>query len=290
MKTPHGCPSFRVLGGLLGFWVFGAGPAFGQAAETGAAATRPAGTYFDAAMAEAARLYEDLESEQALAAVTRARRLARTDEERSAAAIYEGLVLADMGRRDDALASFRAGLLLAPEARLPAKVSPKVEGDFESVRSAVRQERVVVEKPAEPTRPQVVAKPADTPVRPPVVEEQVTLNPPQVAVASEPDPGVDLKAKAVERGGRQIPTVSWVLLSTSVVAGGVGSIFGLESHGNLNSARDANLSADVSAHLADARGQARVANILFGTALAAVAGAVTTYFLSSESTSSGRTP
>ncbi|RKH77373.1 tetratricopeptide repeat protein [Corallococcus sp. AB032C] len=265
-----------MLGGLLGFWVLGVGPAFGQAAGTGATATRLAGTYFDAAMADTARLFEDLESEQALAAVTRARRLARTEQERSAAAIYEGVILADLGRRDEALASFKAGLLLAPEARLPAKVSPKVEGDFESVRSAVRQERAALEKPA------------DAPVRPLVVETPAALSPPQVATA--PAPGVDLKADARERGMRRVPTVSWVLLGTGVVAGGVGSVIGLQSRGNVNSARDADLSADVSGHLDDARGQAVVANVLFGTALAAAAGAVTTYFLSGESTASAGTP
>ncbi|NNB88451.1 tetratricopeptide repeat protein [Corallococcus exiguus] len=278
MKTPHGCPSFRVLGGLLGFWVLGVGPAFGQAAGTGATATRLAGTYFDAAMEEAARLFEDLESEQALAAVTRARSLARTEQERSAAAIYEGVILADLGRRDEALASFKAGLLLAPEAKLPAKVSPKVEGDFEAVRQTVRQERAAV------------AKPADAPVRPPVTETPAALSPPQVAAAPAPTPGVDLKADARERGMRRVPTVSWVLLGTGVVASGVGSIIGLQSRGNVSSARDADLSADVSGHLDDARGQAVVANVLFGTALAAAAGAVTTYLLSGESTASAGTP
>ncbi|WP_375760617.1 hypothetical protein [Corallococcus exercitus] len=268
MKTPHGWPSFRVLGGLLGLWVFGAGPAYGQTAKPGTQASRPAGSYFDAAMAEAARLYEDLESEQALAAVTRAKRLARTEEERSKAAIYEGVILADMGRRDEALASFRAGLLLAPEAKLPAKVSPKVESDFESVRSAVVQERAAL------------AKPADAPVRPPVVEAPAALSPPQAAAA--PAPGVDLKADARERGMRRVPTVSWVLLGTGVVAGGVGSIIGLQSRGSVNSAREAELSSSVSGHLDDARGQAVVANVLFGTALAAAAGALTTYFLMGE--------
>lgn len=271
MKTLRAPPFFRLIGGLLGCWVFGVGPAFGQAAETGAAASRPSGAYFDAAMAEAARLYEDLESEQALAAVTRAKRLARTDEERSAAAIYEGVILADLGRRDAAMASFRAGLVLAPEAKLPAKVSPKVEGDFELVRQTVRKERAAVEKPA------------DAPVRPPVEKTPAPLSPPQVAAV--PAPGVDLKADARERGMRRVPTVSWVLLGTGVVAGGVGSIIGLQSRGNVNSAREADLSADVSGHLDDARGQAVVANVLFGTALAAAAGAVTTYLLMGEPTS-----
>lgn len=272
MKTLHGCPPFRLLGGLLGCWVLGGvGPAFGQAARAEQAASRPAGTYFDAAMAETARLYEDLESEQALAAVTRARRLARSDEERSAAAIYEGVVLADMGRRDEALASFRAGLLLAQDARLPAKVSPKVEADFESVRSAVRQEH------------EAQAKSSDAPVRPPAVETPAALSQPQVSAAPAPEPGVDLKADAREWGMRRVPTVSWVLLGTGVLAGGVGSVFGLQSRGNVSSAREADLSADISGHLDNARGQAVVANVLFGTALAAAAGAVTTYLLSGES-------
>ncbi|MBN8231474.1 tetratricopeptide repeat protein [Corallococcus macrosporus] len=275
MKTPHALPSFRLLGGLLGFCVFGVGPAFGQG--TGTAASRPAGSYFDAAMAQAARLYEDLESEQALAAVTRAKRLARTEEERSRAAIYEGVILADMGRRDEALASFRAGLTLTPEAKLPAKVSPKVESDFESVRSTVRQERAAVQKPA------------DAPVQAPVESPRV-VSPPTVATAPDPTPGVDLKADARERGMRRVPTVSWVLLGTGVVAGGVGSIIGLQSRGNVSSAREADLSADVSGHLDDARGQAVVANVLFGTALAAAAAAVTTYFLSGDSTVSSESP
>ncbi|WP_223635055.1 tetratricopeptide repeat protein [Corallococcus sp. EGB] len=280
MKTLHALPSFRLLGGLLGFWVFGTGPAFGQVAGTETAASRPSGTYFDAAMTEAARLYEDLESEQALAAVTRARRLARSDEERSAAAIYEGVILADLGRRDEALASFRAGLALAPEAKLPAKVSPKVEGDFESVRQAVRQERAALARPA----------PADAPVQAPV-EAPRTAAPPTVVTAAPPSPGVDLRADARERGVRRVPTVSWVLLGTGVLAGGVGTVFGLQSRGNVSSAREAELSSpDVSSHLDDARGQAVVANVLFGTAAAAAVGAITTYFLGGGSTAAEGTP
>jgi hypothetical protein len=268
MKTPHGSPSFRMLGGLLGLCLVGAGPAFGQTGASGAApSVEGASRYFDAAMAETARLYDDLEYEQALAAVTRAKRLARTDAERCRASIYEGLVLADLGQRDAAMASFRAGLLLVPTAKLPVKVSPKVEGDFEAVRKEVQRDRPALAKPA----------PADAPVQPRPVE-----GPPVVAVAPVPAPGLDLTADARERGMRRVPTVSWVLLGTGVLAGGVGTVFGLQSRGSVDSAREAELSSSVGGHLDDARGQATVANVLFGTATAAAVGAVVTYFVMGE--------
>ncbi|WP_233583180.1 tetratricopeptide repeat protein [Corallococcus sp. CA053C] len=267
MKTLLVLPSSRMLGGLLGLCLMGVGPAFGQA---GGASKSPVthGSYFEAALAETARLYDDLEYEQALAAVTRAKRLAREDGERASAAIFEGIVLADLGRREEALASFRAGLMRAPEAPLPVKVSPKVESDFESVRKEVQRDRPALARPV----------PQDAPVQP-TVEVPPSVTPPTVvATAPEPAPGVDLKA-GVRESSRKVPTLSWVLLGTGVAAGGVGTVFGLQSRGNVNSAREAELTSDVNGHLEDARGQARVANVLIGTAVAAAAGAVTAYFL-----------
>lgn len=269
MKIPHVRPSAGLPAGLLALCLCGVGPAYGQqASELAPAAPQSASPYFDAAMKEASRLYDDLEYEQSLSALTRAKRLARTEGERSTAAIYEGLVLADLGRRDAALASFRAGLRLAPEAKLPVKVSPKVEGDFEAVRQEVRRERAAL------------AVPKDAPVLP-VADAPPGVTPP-VAAAPESAPGVDLTVDAKRTSARRVPTVSWVLLGTGVVAGGVGTVFGLQSRGNVGSAREAGLDSTVPQHLEDARGQAVVANILFGAALAAAAGAATTYFLGGE--------
>ncbi|RYZ39398.1 MAG: hypothetical protein EOO71_20290, partial [Myxococcaceae bacterium] len=195
MKTPHVLTSFRLLGGLLVLSLVGAGPAFGQAGGPSTVGIPSASQdYFTAAMAETARLYDDLEYEQALASVTRARRLARTEAQRSGAAIFEGIVLADMGQREAAMAAFRAGLKLTPEAKLPVKVSPKVEGDFESVRKEVQRDRSVV---AVPTPVEVAPRPTDAPVQA-TAEAPPKLTARPVASAPVASPGVDLTVDAVD--------------------------------------------------------------------------------------------
>jgi hypothetical protein len=67
-----------------------------------------------------------------------------------------------------------------------------------------------------------------------------------------------------------------------VVAGSVGSYFGLRSQANIQDARDANPGSEQVAHLDEARGQALAANILFGVAVTAAAGAVITWFTGNE--------
>jgi tetratricopeptide (TPR) repeat protein len=86
------------------------------------------------------RLYEDLEYERALAQIDRAKPLARTTEENTTLSLYEGVILADMNRWDDSAAAFKEALFLRPDAKLPVKVSPKVEQHFESVREKVLKE------------------------------------------------------------------------------------------------------------------------------------------------------
>lgn len=56
-------------------------------------------------------------------------------------ALYGGIVLADLGRRKQALEEVRAGLSLLPESGLPLQVAPKVKRDFESVRKQVLRKR-----------------------------------------------------------------------------------------------------------------------------------------------------
>ena len=81
------------------------------------------------------RLYEDLEYEQALEQIGRARRFSSTAQEDVTLSLYEGIILADMSRREAAVAAFRRALSLDPTAVLPVKVSPKVVQLFEELRS-----------------------------------------------------------------------------------------------------------------------------------------------------------
>src|SRR3954447_4269576 len=66
----------------------------------------------------AARLYENLEYERALEQLKRARGLSRGVDDYVTVALYEGIILADMGKKDDSRAAFKEGLFLKPDAQL----------------------------------------------------------------------------------------------------------------------------------------------------------------------------
>ncbi len=86
------------------------------------------------------RLYENLEYERALEQISSAKRLTRGMADDVLLSLYEGVILADMGKWNDATAAFKSALFLQPEAKLPVKVSPKVEKRFEAVRQQVKKE------------------------------------------------------------------------------------------------------------------------------------------------------
>ncbi|WP_147451129.1 tetratricopeptide repeat protein [Corallococcus llansteffanensis] len=85
------------------------------------------------------RLYENLEYERALEQLSRAKRLSSGKEEDVLLSLYEGAILADLGRVEESEAAFKAALFVRPEAKLPVLVSPKVEERFEAVRRQVKQ-------------------------------------------------------------------------------------------------------------------------------------------------------
>ncbi len=95
---------------------------------------------FQRSLLAAEQLYKSGEKERALAQLQRVRELARGLAQDVAVALREGIVLADLGQWAKAQTAFREGLLLDPEARLPLRVSPKLERDFEEVRTQVRKE------------------------------------------------------------------------------------------------------------------------------------------------------
>jgi tetratricopeptide (TPR) repeat protein len=100
------------------------------------------------------RLYQDLEYERAMAQIARARSLGPTVAEDVTLSLYEGIILADMNRWEESAGAFKEALFIQPEAKLPVKVSPKVEQSFEKVRQAVKQELAVHKQaPAPPPSP-----------------------------------------------------------------------------------------------------------------------------------------
>lgn len=105
-------------------------------------------TYLQAAL----RLYASLDYEQALEKLSRAKRYVHDLEDDVLVSFYEGIILADLNRKEQSRAAFRAGLLLKPDAQLPMKVSPKVAQDFEAVREEVRDELAALRKKEEAQR------------------------------------------------------------------------------------------------------------------------------------------
>jgi hypothetical protein len=117
------------------------------------------------------QLYAELEYERALAQITSAQTLAKTTDEDVTLSLYRGLILADMSRWDESAAAFKTALFLRPEAKLPVKVSPKVEQHFEKVRREVTQELAASAKPSVATAEPKPTEPAMTPLPPSATPE-----------------------------------------------------------------------------------------------------------------------
>jgi tetratricopeptide (TPR) repeat protein len=88
----------------------------------------------------ALRLHESLEYERALEQLALARKQAGTGDQMSQVSLAEGVVLADLNKPEEAMAAFKQGLLLSPDAKLPIKVSPRVAADVEALRVKVKKE------------------------------------------------------------------------------------------------------------------------------------------------------
>lgn len=253
---------------------------------------------FDRYLSSAVSLYENLEYERALEQLGRAKRLASGIDQDIAVALHEGLIYADMGMRDEALAAFQTALSLDVEAKLPLPASPKVARDFESVRSLVRKDLARREKTSPDPRggtgpgkqraeqgsaspaprssesqPPLVVGGTDRPERTQGTEGTLTPSPRASEVFS---PSVETRSVS------RVPVVSAALLGAGVVAAGVGTFLGVSSRGDVSSAREAEFQSDASAQLEDARSSARAANILFGAAGLAVTGALVSWLLSSS--------
>ncbi|WP_434381033.1 hypothetical protein [Melittangium boletus] len=238
---------------------------------------------FDGCLAQAVRLYESLEYEHALAQLEQCRSLARQSGEQVRVSLHEGIVLANLGRWERARNAFRDGLLKDPEATLPLMVSPKVKREVEAVRARVRREL----GSARSREPRAEAPPDVAPAgdRP----EQAVA--PSLTPALEPPPP-SLTPQVEARVSRR-PVLPWVLLGTGVVAGGVGGYFGGMSRSQVAAARGASQQSEAAQRLDEARGSARVANVLWVGAGVAAVGALVSWWLhegSAETPSTGEVP
>jgi tetratricopeptide (TPR) repeat protein len=213
----------------------------------------------------AAQLYESLEYERALEQLERAKNFPRTVENDVAIALYEGIILEELGRKDQALTAFKTGLLLRPEVGLPVRVSPKVKLDFEGVRAEVRKELAANE--AQSQAQAAAAAKSDRPER-----EKRLLS------ESAPPPSRPSSSSVLFTRIQEKP-LPIILLGTGAVAAGAATVFGLQSNSQVNAAMSSASLSDAQSHLAKANTDAKVANVLFAVSAAAVVGGVTTFFI-----------
>lgn len=218
----------------------------------------------------AAKLYESLDYDQALEQLAHAKALGPRADEGVEISLYEGIIYADMsGHRDQSQAAFRAALLLRPDARLPVKVSPKVEREFEQLRKQVVQEQ-----------PKVGKKPPRPPPSPAASDRPVAAAPPSSPslVPDAPAPGPAPWSGPSFLGGR-VPLVPAALGGVAVAAGVGGTVFGLMTRSSLAQAQSAAYQDEAYAHWQDANHTAPVANTLFIATGLLAGSAVATYFL-----------
>lgn len=286
VMASHSLKKFNIQGWFLSYAILMPGLALGQQPAGWVAQANTSSAPFRSRLEAAALLYEELEYEQALKELGKAKRLASNDDERAEARVYEGIVLADLGQRAQALKAFREALALRPNAQLPVTVSPKVTRDFEDLRAKARGNAVALDTP-EPSPARAGAE--DRPVLPPQDAAEVASSPPPPV---NPAPLTELRGTAVppKFAGLRVQPVPLALLGVGVAAGGVGTFFGLRSRSSIQNAREALYAEDQVRHLDSARGQALGANVLFGIAVTAAVGAVTTYLLMDENASSRGTP
>ncbi|WPB77328.1 hypothetical protein KYC5002_51160 [Archangium violaceum] len=236
--------------------------------------TAYAASDFERYLTAATQLYENLEYELALEQLAQARKVARGVEEDVTLALYEGIILAELSQWEQARARFLTALLLNPEAKLPLSVAPKTKNEFEAQRARALLEFARQQHQEEPPQAPIAQRPlevaTDRPERTSTQEPRLTPDTPPAPMA---------RVEEVRAPSRMGPAVPLALLGAGAVAAGVGTWFGMESRRQVNAAWGAHYQSEVLSHRAEAERSARTANILFGSAGVAVAGAVVSWLL-----------
>ncbi|WP_343073493.1 hypothetical protein [Pyxidicoccus fallax] len=229
------------------------------------------------------RLHDELEYELALEQLERASTVPHGTEQEVTLGLYKGIINANLDRWEAARARFRSALLLNPNAQLPLHVSPKLTAEFESQRAKVQAElarkRTDSPRVAQP-RPEASSPGAVDGVSTSTETREQVARPDLVPTRSEEPP---TQVSAGRPWTRRVPVVSMVLLGAGVAAGGAGTYFGLSSRSQLDDARGAQFREELVERHGQAQSSAKTANILFGTAGVAVAGAVVTWLLMGDS-------
>jgi hypothetical protein len=154
-----------------------------------------------------------------------------------------------------------------------------VEQDFEVTRSKVQEELASQQRKQKKTSGELSASKHGTRPYLPPIELPLPVETPSEQ-PEKPQGRPSWLASSVQMGRVSVPTPALVLAGAGAIAGGAGSFFGVKSRDQLQQARDASFRDEMVTRHGEAVGNARAANILFGTAMALATSAVVTWVLS----------
>jgi tetratricopeptide (TPR) repeat protein len=223
-------------------------------------------------------LYENLEYEKALKQLKKARPKATGPDDEAKIGLLEGIVLADMGKEEQALTAFKTAFGIDLEAKLPVEVSPKVQAVAEKARDNVRKmlapqmeaERLAAEKAKadEAAKAEAAARAE--------AERQAELKrqEDEDRKKHEPPPAV------VKPAGPSVRSLSWIPLAVGVVSAGVAAGLLIDASSKYNALVNGTAPpADAAGYRDSGKTEATLGYVFIGVAAAGVAGAGLMYFL-----------
>lgn len=234
----------------------------------------------------AKRLYQNADNEQALEQIQRAKPLSRGLDDDVVLAFYEGVILADLGRRDESSAAFRTALLLKPDAQLPVRVSPKVRAHVEWLRGQIKQELARIpsspesaEAAAKPAGPTEAATAAAAPAPAPAAPSPAAKAAPDPAPAltGAPSAAVALPVASATSEPRRIKWTPITLTAATALAAGAGVLMGELARQDYRKAEAATYQSERIRASKSTDQKALAANVLFIAAGALGVGAVVTW-------------
>jgi hypothetical protein len=180
--------------------------------------------YLDAAE----RLYRDFEFGEAMRTIEKAVAWpGNSKAEDVRAGILEGIITAQLGKTEKALAAFKRALALDPDAAMPFRVSPKIEELFRRARK---------EMPPPPPKPAVAPEsitsepaplpPPPPPVIPPTGPEASTATAPPVAPPTD-STSLEASKPSPPSAGNKVSArdLSWIPAVGGVLLAGAGTYF-----------------------------------------------------------------
>jgi tetratricopeptide (TPR) repeat protein len=185
----------------------------------------------------AVTLYENLEYEKALKQIQRAKTKSTGAGDDARIALYEGIIYADMGKEEQALNTFKTGLSMEPEAKLPLEVSPKVEKVFNKARDNVQKLLgPQLEKQREEERQKAEAKLAEEKKKAEEDQKKKDEEAARLAAIKPAEPDRPPPAVVVQSSpGPSVRTLGFIPLGVGVASAGVSVFLLISAKGKYDS-------------------------------------------------------